>query len=1239
MLMSLTAALVGALGQVAAAQNFASDIHYGEVLDTLQLGSRTVQAAAGFNYSDPDVVDEELRRWQETANHAGAAAATWAVFPDLSHLTACNKTMLLDFSIHTDASDPDTGNPIYACTADSASTAHSLKQASIAQWIPAQEVEIKAPVYLASSGNRQVDSSSQALATAGREVSSYLSQVKPAQDKAALGFGLAGNALIGVYSGAQAHRQGISSQLLDQVISDIVTNGVAETLVVELCQHDSERAADYVIGIAASTQKDGLDFVQRAVRQWSNASCIASPFASEAWAQVSLRVPAIIDGVLAYNQTSNQTHPSRRSLQAMEKRDTCRYITVVMGDGCGSLASKCGISGNELTKYNAASNLCSTLQPGQPVCCSSGDLPDLRPKTNSDGTCFTYTIQTNDDCSSIAARNMLTVNDIDVLNNNTWGWTGCDVPIYPNVIICLSPGYPPMPAPVDNAICGPTVPGTVRPTDGTNLTLLNPCPLNVCCNVWAQCGLSDDFCLVSPSKTGAPGTSALHNGWDPPATEFRVGYFEAWNAERPCLRMHANQIDTSAYTHVHFAFVNLTEDFKPDVSSVQDEFDLFKSLTGVKRIVSFGGWAFSTSAGTWPIFKNAVLPANRNTFKNNVLKFVNDNGLDGADFDWEYPAAPDIDGVPPGDLVEGVNYLKFLATMKAAMPSDKTVSFAAPASYWYLKQFPISFIAETVDYITYMTYDLHGQWDYGNQWATPGCDSGNCLRSHVNATETLLSLAMITKAGVNTNKVVVGVSSYGRSFHMAEAGCTSPDCKFTGSRIQSDAAKGDCTGTAGYISNAEIEDIISRGGNIKTWSENSTDYLVYNDLEWVAYMSDITKSARQVLYSLYNFAGTTDWAIDLQSFDGDAYYDNPGDMDDPPAVTCDATYSSLDNVQNDKDKIPEDCMAAYVMEGLAAELEKGIADYDDIMKTDYGTKFGYFADAEQHTDEFFNCLQAKNTDTPGVYKNESIACPPHYISGQAFNLYLIPKDTDALAKFLDSEYSIDIDWTYGSSIEIAPCIQNDCDQWGHMIGSLALKPDFSVPDPKDSIAKSIDNIRSLPDYFRDTADFMKVFFTDGDPSDAVDGATVPVYMIQQAVQSMHDIYKAGADIQKEKMKNLIITCITGFLFILPGLGEVLAGLTDLAMIARIATMVSEVGGIATGAYDLATNKDNLAVGIFSFLLGFVGLKGALKGTWSDAAALRRQMTTDEIAGMGDIVKSGLEKVGSLSKSLCQVPID
>jgi hypothetical protein len=40
---------------------------------------------------------------------------------------------------------------------------------------------------------------------------------------------------------------------------------------------------------------------------------------------------------------------------------------------------------------------------------------------------------------------------------------------------------------------------------------------------------------------------------------------------------------------------------------------------------------------------------------------------------------------------------------------DKEISVAAPASFWYLKGFPIKLMSDYCDYIVYMTYDLHGQ--------------------------------------------------------------------------------------------------------------------------------------------------------------------------------------------------------------------------------------------------------------------------------------------------------------------------------------------------------------------------------------------------------------------------------------------------------------------------------------------------------------------------------------------------
>ncbi|KAJ2008643.1 hypothetical protein GGI04_001063 [Coemansia thaxteri] len=150
------------------------------------------------------------------------------------------------------------------------------------------------------------------------------------------------------------------------------------------------------------------------------------------------------------------------------------------------------------------------------------------------------------------------------------------------------------------------------------------------------------------------------------------------------------------------------------------EFVSFKKLAGPKKIVSFGGWGISTDVGTYQHLRNAMLPANIDTVVTNLVNWMNANQLDGLDIDWEYPGAPDIPGIPAGLPSDAPNYLTFLKKLKAKMPAGKSLSIAAPASYWYLKQFPITDMAQQLDYIVYMTYDLHGQWDYGNQWTAGG---------------------------------------------------------------------------------------------------------------------------------------------------------------------------------------------------------------------------------------------------------------------------------------------------------------------------------------------------------------------------------------------------------------------------------------------------------------------------------------------------------------------------------------
>jgi GH18 family chitinase len=67
------------------------------------------------------------------------------------------------------------------------------------------------------------------------------------------------------------------------------------------------------------------------------------------------------------------------------------------------------------------------------------------------------------------------------------------------------------------------------------------------------------------------------------------------------------------------------------------QFKQFLRVLGPKKILSFGGWDFSTLPTTYNIFRQGVKAANRLTLATNIANFVKNNYLDRVDIDWEYP--------------------------------------------------------------------------------------------------------------------------------------------------------------------------------------------------------------------------------------------------------------------------------------------------------------------------------------------------------------------------------------------------------------------------------------------------------------------------------------------------------------------------------------------------------------------------------------------------------------------------
>ncbi|RDW93972.1 uncharacterized protein DSM5745_01294 [Aspergillus mulundensis] len=676
-----------------------------------------------------------------------------------------------------------------------------------------------------------------------------------------------------------------------------------------------------------------------------------------------------------------------------------------------------------------------------------------------------------------------------------------------------------------------------------------------------------------------------------------------------------------------------------------------------KKILSFGGWAESTDAATFQRYKDVVKPENRETFANNVVDFVKKHNLDGIDFDWEYPGATDIPGVPGGQG-ETDNYLGFLKLMKEKL-NDKSLSIALPASYWYLKPFPVAKMANYLDYFIYMTYDLHGQWDYGNQYASPGCANGNCLRSHVNKTETHNALAMITKAGVPANQVVVGVSSYGRSFGMSDSSCAGPMCTFTGDFSTSTAQPGDCTNTGGYISNAELlllsdNAILGYDGyHAKSWhdDDSDSDIMVYGKNEephsWVAYMSEDTKAGRVDWVKGLNFGGVSDWAIDL----GDWYNGvDPDDDDSSSLLAGGRTYDgcpsddwpdTLDELNDNLDKIAVECQAQAVVHVLLLHVNDAVSDYEEVSSGDYDEKFKYYAKwirdgINDSLDKFMyqNGSKYMDCEWKGTGEDGSGPCTEMKRGSDKGTQYVTWKmrDEDGFYKALNNDYGIQEDWldwkeTYEQR---QPCTCPDIkhpncqmcrDRYTEVYYNWPRRKDndddIDVPNPKTVVDGAIPNITSLSSTMLSSYFDMRTFSLDADYGDVATSFSMPVFMMQDATEQMKTIKKIGAEVEAAEKKQLIMGILTIVFMVIPFAGEATAAIGGAAAIARMALVVGEAGNAALTIADIVEDPSSAPFAIAGLLLGAGAAGRPTRRVFREAADARRALSAEKLSMFSD----------------------
>ena len=180
------------------------------------------------------------------------------------------------------------------------------------------------------------------------------------------------------------------------------------------------------------------------------------------------------------------------------------------------------------------------------------------------------------------------------------------------------------------------------------------CPLNVCCSEFGFCGTTSDFCA-------SPGCQSHCEQPKPKATKTDsqnriIGYWQSWNTGNDgapkCGTMAPSEIPVHLLTHLVFSFAFITPSTFEITNATGTPLESFGEITSLKQknpdlkvIIALGGWTFN-DPGPWQLVFHdlASTKVKRAVFIKNLLKFLDCNGFDGVDFDWEYPGAEDRGG-------------------------------------------------------------------------------------------------------------------------------------------------------------------------------------------------------------------------------------------------------------------------------------------------------------------------------------------------------------------------------------------------------------------------------------------------------------------------------------------------------------------------------------------------------------------------------------------------------------------
>lgn len=452
---------------------------------------------------------------------------------------------------------------------------------------------------------------------------------------------------------------------------------------------------------------------------------------------------------------------------------------------------------------------------------------------------------------------------------------------------------------------------------------------------------------------------------------------------------------------------------------------------------------------------------------------------------------------------------------------------------------------------------------------------------------------------------------------------------------------------------------------------------IYNNNQWVSWLTPESYSARQQWYDELHFGGSVDWASDLNR----TYSNNgTGDLEDTddgwenlepcPSIV----FPYLEGLQTavDSGNIPEHCIAEMTLGTLIWMLDRAYGNYTDV-NNGYDEMFDYYVKyIEKIIPSVLNNAFMLNMSTT----RDGQLIPDDGYGMQYFDCRFPEQDdwvscaewddnTDVLYRFIDAtNLKLRDEEGFDKALATAGLMRDwiDFGEWSITRHNRRVRPPQSrtlsftgwpirnesmvVSNPKDIVTKGLPDIPTLrADMQATRLDIMGGLWMGGDPGAAAVAYTPAVLMLEQGVDSMKQAKELGEKEEEEeeeeerkRMENIILLVIGVVLMFVPVVGtEVAAGL-GFANVARVIAIAGELGNAALATYDTVNDPASAVVNMLGMLFG----AGDIAKVARDAKGLtkvadwRRSMKANEVSSMGKIFQDGDSKVQAILGKMCKL---